>query len=1110
MTEIEEIDHCEDSVEIPVRGVNSKLLPQDDDVDCVNIGNGADLKVHLKALLQDIIPTRIDNDDYLLWLSNRVTASDHALLVLRPPVFVPENIYKRNPYLLEKGDFVSELFEGSNYVLPVNFDTEFQTQNISDIFNPLLKAKARQIVTCQVSDALNEHPALFVHPDLAVYAQNKKFGGSLDDHLSAKITHSLFRNDCLIVDYLRQLGYEVVLTDEGYHENDTTTPVLTLSLYGFFLVADLLPFFQGDLLKRVLSFISEEKIKHDRRLRINQDKESQESQEVFKSWIEKDSLRLPCYIVIDGLQFSLALNLMDVVGAQGKVKLETFSENVGLPMVFKGLMGDDISRMKDSYFKDAFRFTAYATGDLSVYPALKAHHQNLAQMVRDISAPSYASTRFGLTIGSITNKILDCKRLHYLSLPPSCLFMKDHKVFYESCLGKAFFKNINKEEHPAHAQLKVEGGRCRNNRPVLARFDGAVCDLDIKGAYSGVMMDTPYFFGSPTLITFKQPIELKAKKSLAGIFENNPISLGDVLKKYKDKLRAKHWTMRITTSENLNHPQELIASWDEYKFENIKCDTESYHETGELDYDSGWTKILSRQIINGLLTSDLLDVILQYWSPSARDEFLKKVHVDTLMFYDPALEIKESHEFVEHVRVCVETEESPSLWHGILLKDLGVEFMRNKRDEYLKSDPLNALYKLVTNTIYGVTVSKYFPAMNPITANNITACVRTLVYLSEKIFGFYQTITDGGAFDLNAVHTPKRKGIIRLDKLFTSYKLSDQEMNQKLDMKRCGLGGHKWNLLPFNEQSMILERDGVSHVVVDDEHQKEDDNEIKKEVNRLSLSHLKACFPKMPLFDNPHLAFEMKEFYQKTSLHGSSNYGFWVEGKAKKIKMRGYENKRHLAFTLNDQGVLILADDYTEDCPPSHWIHQQIIHNPRSVMFPLPFIKSEVLKTARFVKMNSPTVILPGDHLIKTGKPCYFSESQHTFQTKEQRKHWISYKEKLKRKYGISYELFYLNEDSALNYQEMLEDIDRMISEGLGCHSAEEIKKYFNAHRNLVRIFAKHPRLIMIKTAQEAMKKRIMNFYAIDEKSFDKAIAIAEDVEFDEDIEVDENDPRFR
>jgi hypothetical protein len=947
--------------------------------------------------------------------------------LFRPSVFVGAKKYRSFKNRLESSHFFDQVTGKHCLVLPLNVDSEFQTQSAGDVFDPAQKAQGRQIITLQVSDALNFHPSLFVHTDLVNDAKEK---GMLP-----LIRHPVAESDFIALDYLKHQGFDASMIYNPTPDKKLKT--FHVVLYGYFIVADLYTYFKGNCLSFIEEQILNKSLLHQRHFKyVSQSIQGR-----------KQPLRLPYELTLEGHTYALTIDFVDLVGAQGKVNLKDFCQNVNLPLVSKDLGDEHKHRMSAWYFENPKDFDAYALGDLGIYPAWKAYCSYVNELSATVASPDYVIDP-ALTIGSTTNRILDSKRLEYLGLESD----KRYSPLYECYLGKSIFQNLDDETNPAHTQLKVDGGRCHNNAPSVVRLKGALCDIDISGAYTSAMMFLPTFFGIPNV------------SALEGY------GLGTVLKKYRPRLAPYHWTMRFSTKEHLSFDQDVFPSYYGYRWKERKCDTQSYHETGELDYHSGFSKILSRQIINGMLTSDLLDIIEHTWTAKARKEFYAKTIVHSLAYYNPALEIKNRDEFTYRLERDEFLDKMPSYWHSAPLSVLGIESLRELRKQHPKGVPMNTLYKLFGNTSYGAIVSHYFKAQNPITANNITAHIRVMAYLTEKALGLYQTITDGGLFNLNEVFVPKRGRGVSTDKLFNHLILSKQKLNRLCDLKRTGLGGHSWKIKGEEIDSLQILCDGVL-LALDD---------AKQKVNTLCLHHLKDFFPTMPLFKNPHLAFEMKDFFNGATFHGSSNYGFWNDHKRNALKMRGYENKKeHHAYSVNAEGILRKLSTFA-DKTPAKVMHDAIFENPESVPLNQPFIKAEILKTGSFVHLQTKwqkTPVRPGDNYQKMGIAKWCALNQMTFQTLEQYQNWLKAASHLLRKYSIAFEMFRLNEDGTINYQGLMTDIHKMIGEGVGCKSKNEVLNRFDPHRNRQRLFEQNDALITLKNSQAVMKSRLAEFY---------------------------------
>ena len=88
----------------------------------------------------------------------------------------------------------------------------------------------------------------------------------------------------------------------------------------------------------------------------------------------------------------------------------------------------------------------------------------------------------------------------------------------------------------------------------------------------------------------------------------------------------------------------------------------------------------------------------------------------------------------------------------------------------------------------------------------------------------------------------------------------------------------------------------------------------------------------------------------------------------------------------------------------------------------------------------------PGDTIYKVGLLRELSLSQITYQTLEQHKAIEREAARNKRRYGQTYEGYFINKDGTLNFNEMIKTLDEIISSG-----AMSINKVLDKHINRTR-----------------------------------------------------------
>jgi hypothetical protein len=171
-------------------------------------------------------------------------------------------------------------------------------------------------------------------------------------------------------------------------------------------------------------------------------------------------------------------------------------------------------------------------------------------------------------------------------------------------------------------------------------------------------------------------------------------------------------------------------------------------------------------------------------------------------------------------------------------------------------------------------------------------------------------------------------------------------------------------------------------------------------------------------------------------------------------KMRGYDVKPNVVAWKLENNELIYDTDYYNEKQPIQRFLEDLQNRPESVRIPLPFIKTSILKPAQFSKEFNKTFqyssLKPGDDFMEIVKlpilPMRFK-----FQSLEQHKNWLKYYNALKRKYGLSFEIYYINNDGTINYKKMMYEIDKYISEGI-----INPKKIYDKYNNLKRDIQKN------------------------------------------------------
>lgn len=980
--------------------------------------------------------------------------------------------------LTEAGQKLTSKGQPISIVLPLVMDTEFVARDG-------LPRKRLTIQVKTITDGLT-NAVVYDDWDSIIPLEERQFQ-SIDD-------------DNVLIDFVRkQTGLLVdtvdVLDRSGqphfsHHANlnnavdisfTQTLPVMVVQVYAHFAIAELFTIFKPDsveydVVKRACSQdgvnvndgdmtgdIDENSVPdgkksfvyHARRTRTETRGGERDEDGVRQRF---GYIELGKVVVIDGVGYRLALSVIDTSGmATSLANLYAAGQLEGVEdkeLFTRGGEGSEISRMHEMYVERPKDFEDYSLNDLYIYEAMKGINKVYQSQRRDLGLDLYRDKEgdnphlVGLTTGKhVANVITDRIRARYSKLFP--LINLGGEVYaapQDKPLVIADSSFYSKMTNPKTSILaKTNGGRCGNNKPTTPTAKGALCDIDIAGAYGDGMRQQVYAIGRPR------------------VRDLHNVSLAYFLKNYKHLLVDGNWMARFDAHE-LKYEQDFFPSWiGEHRPE----DGDVFNLEEFFDVRRGDVKVFQNQIVNGLLTSDGVDWIMGC-SQNQRGELMKKIKVvsfaghfkdDEYSSEDELLEALEAHQLEAQKDVVFYNERSITGdefygWIGVKLSDLCIDaFMIGRQKARKKFGRVNGKksaeeesWKLLTNTTYGVMASSFFPIGSVIAANNVTARCRAFIWYNEKGLNCYHSITDGGVFDLNKV----------------VYEASNRNVPFKEVVNGdMSCANKHYRVKPLlGDKTILSYEDGVPVLTAGDSVYKGED--AKNFINEAAMKHLQSLFPragvlsratdKLMLDDNGEpiyipregaFSFEVKDFYDKGGLHGTSNYILSFNDNWMKPKFRSYESNRPY-YPLDNRKPNPFADGKN----PAVWLMEDIVNNPNKVWITPPFRKSGLIKPNDYRNRRAyfdERGLIIGDSYVKCGRLNPFSISQFQYCTYDQYKTVEKIVQKAKDKYGWSYERFFAFEENGetyIRYADMIEAVEKMIRAG-----DTDIKEYTGLSR---------------------------------------------------------------
>jgi hypothetical protein len=383
-------------------------------------------------------------------------------------------------------------------------------------------------------------------------------------------------------------------------------------------------------------------------------------------------------------------------------------------------------------------------------------------------------------------------------------------------------------------------------------------------------------------------------------------------------------------------------------------------------------------------------------------------------------------------------EQECHAWMSVNLGELLVSRLLVERSKHSKSNPnekpLNELYKLCINTIYGDMVSPFFDIGNVVVGNNITARARAMAWYMEKGLNGFQTITDGCAFELNRVIYPDKTRLTS-ETVLTTYIPTDD-----VHYKIKSIGGVDRIEITSNE-------DGLGLTIYQSDKLIQLGNKDSKEwLEEKITTHLKTIFPSIPVLDK--FSFEIKDIYDAAAFHGTANYKFRRELKTEQGKMRSYSKKHsYNAYTLTGDELQLVFTEYK----PSEEFLENILLCPLAVNRSYAYIASKILKTgeykAHYESRRSKSEAFPG---------CT----------------------------GHTYESWFLNEDGTLNFKAMVMRLDTLIRAGEMRFSTS---RPTTTQRHLAREYEEHPAFPVLMKCKHQLGVRY-GFLPIDSEEFETVL----------------------
>jgi hypothetical protein len=194
--------------------------------------------------------------------------------------------------------------------------------------------------------------------------------------------------------------------------------------------------------------------------------------------------------------------------------------------------------------------------------------------------------------------------------------------------------------------------------------------------------------------------------------------------------------------------------------------------------------------------------------------------------------------------------------------------------------------------------------------------------------------------------------------------------------------------------------------------------------------------------------------------------------------MRSYTPKEHTSFELAADDLQVLREDYH----PSNEFLAMLQESPQRVKRSEVYLNTKILKIRDWKRNYSSwqySEAFPGCTVENAALLRELSLSQFTFKTHDQYKAWSKEADNLRHHYGQSYEMFFVDDEGYLDYQQLVNEVDATIRAGKMSFLEGIDKRQSNFYRR----YQSHPQLAALETAQLRLGER--NGYVVEKTPSD-------------------------
>jgi hypothetical protein len=484
---------------------------------------------------------------------------------------------------------------------------------------------------------------------------------------------------------------------------------------------------------------------------------------------------------VDGTVFAVRLRTRDTNLPFGSGSLDRQSQTFLGLRKSTALSDDEKEDMLRTFRTRPHDAFAYAITDavntLLVWEAMRKKHQ---RVYRSFGFPKESIPEMAATAGSRVAKFLTTMALSTAAAGSIELANTTALEWLMKQGGAERFSSDTRVSRFGEQTAKTHGGLnfSRSGACLWHEADGQLRDVDLSGCYNTIIGGMQMYLGRPL------------------VFEpgNSRMKLCEAVEFLSRESDPDAWCVRVTGPIDGIHNALIPSTLGALTPEGYVRSRRRKSKRTKL----GGSKLFSKVIESGIVT--LSTWLMIQALPKPARECYERLNIDSIVFYPRRLVAASGPAYDElvasmrsdrlpwtakldldglRIHEVIEIDESyVSLRFpiGDYARKFG-SFRQEARDKFGKSSGMDLAWKLMANSMWGVTASRHFAINSVVAANIVTAQARAVAFSLIAALNGIQVITDGCTYRRDQIPTCTLKECLRLQ---PDYLIRRADMNSKI------------------------------------------------------------------------------------------------------------------------------------------------------------------------------------------------------------------------------------------------------------------------------------------------------------------------------------------